>query len=116
MIKRPDIVNATIETFLDQLKSPESWNRHQARNELSLREPERVWQAINRWTENLEESDPAGRRPGATRRPVLLAALAACSLLWASCGGLGDPDERAPLVALSGADPLKPPCQTIRPE
>ncbi|MCS5607931.1 MAG: HEAT repeat domain-containing protein, partial [Alphaproteobacteria bacterium] len=57
LIKRPELVDASIQGLLQHLKSPEAWIRHQARKELSEREPDAVLAAAETWVKAL---DPSG--------------------------------------------------------
>lgn len=58
LVEKPKIAGASIEALLDQLKSPEAWNRHQARNELNQHDPDQVLAAIEAWVETLDGDDP----------------------------------------------------------
>ncbi|MDV6031922.1 MAG: dehydrogenase [Phycisphaera sp. RhM] len=58
LVERPKLEGATISSLVDQLKSPEDWIRHQARKELSERDPDRVLAAVEEWVESLPDQDP----------------------------------------------------------
>ena len=53
---KPNLDGAPIADLLDQLKSPEDWTRHQARNELSERNADRVLAAAEQWVERLDRA------------------------------------------------------------
>ena len=54
LVEKPNLDGASIEALVDQLKSPETWTRHQARKELSERNPDIVLTAVEAWVENLD--------------------------------------------------------------
>ncbi len=58
LVERPKLHGATIRSLVNQLKSPEDWIRHQARKELSERDPDRVLAAVEAWVESLSDQDP----------------------------------------------------------
>ncbi|QDV45696.1 hypothetical protein Enr13x_55750 [Stieleria neptunia] len=58
LVEKPKLVGASIRSLVDQLKSPEDWIRHQARKELSERDPDSVLAAAEAWVESLPEQDP----------------------------------------------------------
>ncbi|MGI9242919.1 MAG: PVC-type heme-binding CxxCH protein, partial [Verrucomicrobiales bacterium] len=58
LVKKPALVGIPIGDLIDHLKSPEAWTRHQARKELSERDPDEVLAALERWTEHLEPDLP----------------------------------------------------------
>lgn len=58
LVEKPKLVGITTEELVDQLKSPQAWNRHQARNELSERDPDQTLAAIEAWVETLSEDSP----------------------------------------------------------
>ena len=58
LIKRPKLVDAPVQGLLQHLKSPEAWIRHQARKELSEREPNAVLVAAEAWVKALNPSEP----------------------------------------------------------
>lgn len=51
---KPDLVGRAIAHLVDQLSSPETWTRHQARKELSERDPDAVLAAVERWVRGLD--------------------------------------------------------------
>ncbi|MDF1862061.1 MAG: hypothetical protein P1U87_17725 [Verrucomicrobiales bacterium] len=53
LVKKPVLVGVPIPELVSHLQSPEAWTRHQARKELSERDPEEVVTAIESWTETL---------------------------------------------------------------
>ncbi|MDE2714137.1 MAG: HEAT repeat domain-containing protein [Verrucomicrobiota bacterium] len=57
LVKRPELVNAPVQRLIQYLKSPEAWIRHQARKELSEREPGKVLMAAEAWVKTLDSSD-----------------------------------------------------------
>jgi len=57
LVKRPDLVNATIPELLDQLKSPEQWTRQQAKRVLKERGAEKVLPELRKWVQQLTEKD-----------------------------------------------------------
>ena len=56
LIKRPELVDAPVRRLIQYLKSPEAWIRHQARKELSEREPAKVLAAAEAWVKTLDSS------------------------------------------------------------
>jgi len=58
LAKKPVLAGASIPALVDFLRSPEDWNRHQARLELSGREPAAVALELDRWVEKLDRGDP----------------------------------------------------------
>ncbi|NNJ26356.1 hypothetical protein LzC2_24390 [Planctomycetes bacterium LzC2] len=54
LVEKPALVGAPIGALIEQLKSPEAWTRHQARKELSERDPDEVLAALERWVEALD--------------------------------------------------------------
>ena len=44
--------------LVEHLKSPEAWTRHQARKELSERDPDEVLAALEAWVESLDPGQP----------------------------------------------------------
>ncbi|MEJ6580855.1 MAG: HEAT repeat domain-containing protein [Akkermansiaceae bacterium] len=54
LVEKPKLDGATIEALIDHLKSPETWTRHQARKELSERDPDKVLASLEAWTESLD--------------------------------------------------------------
>ena len=57
LVKKPKLVDAPINDLLDHLKSPEDWIRHQARKELSERDPDAVLKAASEWVAKLDPND-----------------------------------------------------------
>ncbi|MBL63428.1 MAG: dehydrogenase, partial [Opitutae bacterium] len=58
LVKKPQLVDATIPALVDQLKSPEQWTRHQARNVLAERDPDAVAKELATWVTKLDPKDP----------------------------------------------------------
>lgn len=58
LIQKPKLVGESIHTLLDHLKSPNDWTRHQARKELSERDPESVLKATETWVDALDATEP----------------------------------------------------------
>ena len=56
LVKKPKLVGEPINALLDHLKSPNAWTRHQARKELSEREPGDVLKATEAWVSGLDSS------------------------------------------------------------
>ncbi len=59
LLEKPQLVGQPINVLLDHLKSPNAWTRHQARKELSERDPEGVRDAAETWVTKLNP-DEAG--------------------------------------------------------
>lgn len=59
LVKKPKLVGISIEAQIEHLKSPEAWTRHQARNELSERDPDKVLAALESWVESLNVDAPS---------------------------------------------------------
>jgi glucose/arabinose dehydrogenase len=57
-VPRPAIAGAPIRALVELLRSPEDWTRHQARFELSGRDPGAVASELGRWIGALDRSDP----------------------------------------------------------
>lgn len=55
---KPKLVGISIKALTDHLKSPNAWTRHQARNELSEQDPDKVLAAIETWVEALDPATP----------------------------------------------------------
>lgn len=53
LVKKPKLFGEPINTLLEHLKSPNTWTRHQARKELSERDPEKVLKATEAWVAKL---------------------------------------------------------------
>ncbi|MEP2775307.1 MAG: PVC-type heme-binding CxxCH protein [Luteolibacter sp.] len=58
LIEKPQLVGKPIPDLVDQLGSPEAWNRHQAKKELSERDPDEVLAAVEAWVEKLDPALP----------------------------------------------------------
>ncbi|MSU49411.1 MAG: dehydrogenase [Opitutus sp.] len=58
LVKKPAVAGAAIPALVDFLRSPEDWTRHQARLELSGREPGAVALELDRWVGNLDRGEP----------------------------------------------------------
>lgn len=56
LVEKPRLDGISIAALIEHLKSQEAWTRHQARKELSEREPEKVLVALESWVDSL---DPA---------------------------------------------------------
>ena len=59
LAKVPELVGASVDSLVSQLDSPEAWIRHQARKELSERNPDAVVTAVERWVDSLDVEAPA---------------------------------------------------------
>jgi putative heme-binding domain-containing protein len=57
LAKKPKLVGESIGALLDHLKSPNAWTRHQARKELSERDPDAVLKATEAWAAQLNSTD-----------------------------------------------------------
>jgi len=58
LVPKPQLVGISIKALIDHLKSLEDWTRHQARKELSEREPGKVLAALESWVDSLDANDP----------------------------------------------------------
>ncbi len=58
LAKKPTLVGVSVDGLIDHLKSPEAWTRHQARKELSERDPDLVLAALESWVESLDPDTP----------------------------------------------------------
>ena len=58
LVPKPKLAGAPVAALVEQLRSPEDWNRHQARLELSGREPGEVARELGRWVGQLDPRDP----------------------------------------------------------
>ncbi|MGJ8643289.1 MAG: PVC-type heme-binding CxxCH protein [Luteolibacter sp.] len=56
LVEKPQLDGKPITQLVDQLGSPEAWNRHQARKELSECNPDEVLAAVEAWVEKLGPS------------------------------------------------------------
>ncbi len=54
LVEKPQLVELPLEELVDRLRSPEAWTRHQARKELSERDPDQVLSAVERWVKTLD--------------------------------------------------------------
>lgn len=57
LAKIPELVGGSISDLLGHLKSPNAWTRHQARKELSERDPDAVLKATEAWVASLDSGD-----------------------------------------------------------
>ena len=57
LVERPRLVGEPTNMLLDHLKSPNAWTRHQARKELSERDPSEVLAAIEAWVTRLNPDE-----------------------------------------------------------
>jgi len=57
VVKRPQLVDATVPDLLDQLKSPEDWTRERARLVLKARGAEQVIPVLSEWLSKLDPKD-----------------------------------------------------------
>ena len=58
LVKKPELVGVSLEALAEHLKSPQDWTRHQARKELSERDPDKVQKVLEQWTQNLDPELP----------------------------------------------------------
>lgn len=58
LVEKPRLVGESLPALLEQLKSPNTWNRHYARKVISELEPAAVEAAVNQWVESLDADDP----------------------------------------------------------
>lgn len=58
LVEQPQLAGKSITYLVDQLGSPEAWNRHQVRKELSERDPDVVIAAVEAWVEKLDPALP----------------------------------------------------------
>lgn len=58
LVRKPKLVDMSIEAQVEHLSSPEAWTRHQARKELSERDPDEVRAALETWVESLDANAP----------------------------------------------------------
>ncbi|WP_442506819.1 PVC-type heme-binding CxxCH protein [Novipirellula sp. SH528] len=54
LVKKPEFDGTTTEQLVDHLKSPETWVRHQAKKEISERDPDEVLAVIEAWVDRLD--------------------------------------------------------------
>lgn len=57
LVKKPQLVGIPVHRLVDHLSSPEGWTRHQARKELSERNPDEVLAAVESWVEALDTKE-----------------------------------------------------------
>ncbi|MCO8123482.1 HEAT repeat domain-containing protein [Stieleria sp. TO1_6] len=55
LVKKPRLDGITVAELVDHLKSPEAWTRHQARKELSERDPDEVLATLETWVDGLDQ-------------------------------------------------------------
>ena len=58
LAEKPELVGASINSLVSRLSSPEAWTRHQARKELSERNPDAVRSAAEKWVDSLDPQAP----------------------------------------------------------
>ena len=58
LVKKPTLTEISLQSLVEHLKSPEDWTRHQARNELSERDPDQVLNALESWVKSLDVDAP----------------------------------------------------------
>ena len=58
LVEKPVLVGASIDSLVSRLSSPEAWTRHQARKELSERNPEAVRASAEKWVDSLNPQSP----------------------------------------------------------
>ncbi len=58
LAEKPELVGASVNSLVSQLSSPEAWTRHQARKELSERNPDAVRAAAEKWVDSLDPQAP----------------------------------------------------------
>ncbi|MEM7144266.1 MAG: PVC-type heme-binding CxxCH protein [Verrucomicrobiota bacterium] len=56
---KPDLADASIEELVAHLDRPEHWTRHQAKKELSEKNPDQVLSAVEAWAEKLDANHPS---------------------------------------------------------
>ena len=69
LVERPRLVNAPVESLLDELKSPEDWTRQRARRVLKERGAPAVAAALAAWVTRARSEGPR-RRADAAGRPL----------------------------------------------
>ena len=57
LTEKPELVGKSVASLVDQLRSQEDWTRHQARSELSLRDPDEVLAVAEAWSATLDPED-----------------------------------------------------------
>ncbi|GAA4444632.1 L-sorbosone dehydrogenase [Novipirellula rosea] len=58
LVKKPKFDGTTTKQLVDHLKSPETWVRHQAKKELSERDPDEVLAVLQTWVDQLDTESP----------------------------------------------------------
>lgn len=58
LAKKPNLAGSSIDGLIEHLKSPETWTRHQARKELSERDPDEVHATLERWVDSIDVAAP----------------------------------------------------------
>ncbi len=58
LVKRPQLVTASVPELLEQLKAQESYTRHHAKRVLKERGADAVKPELDKWTAELDETDP----------------------------------------------------------
>ncbi len=58
LVKRPQLVTASVVELLEQLKAPESYTRHHAKRVLKERGVDAVKPELDKWTASLDKTDP----------------------------------------------------------
>ena len=58
LVEKPQLVGISIAAQIEHLSSPEAWTRHQARKELSERDPDQVLATLEAWVESLDPETP----------------------------------------------------------
>ncbi len=58
LVEKPKLDGVSISELVEHLKSPEDWTRHQARKQLSERDPDKVQKALENWVEKLDPDLP----------------------------------------------------------
>ena len=58
LVEKPQLVGRPIEALMEYLRSSEAWTRHQARKELSEKDPDRVLAALETWVDTLDAAAP----------------------------------------------------------
>ncbi|MFT4548369.1 MAG: putative heme-binding domain-containing protein [Verrucomicrobiales bacterium] len=58
LAEKPQLDGISIAALVDHLKSPQTWTRHQARKELSERDPDKVQKSLESWVERLAPDLP----------------------------------------------------------
>ncbi len=59
LVEKPKLHGTSLSNLVEHLKSPEAWTRHQARKELSERDADEVFVALENWVEDLDPDAPA---------------------------------------------------------